>query len=375
LEPLQPLHRYLTPRYTPSVFIQPQLDSLTIKSRLVRNHNMSRKVDGFNEFAQLLETNNINLQFSLMHLTQYAYRLRLYANFFKKIFETISPEIGFVVSYYGLIGMAFNLACRELGIPSVDIQHGVQGDLHRAYGRWNKLPEAGYELLPTIFWVWSEDEAKAINKWNIRVKQWHRPFIGGNPWLNLWDDDNNSISAYYTSQIEKISGFLASRIKILLTLQPGISNHGIPYRLIKIIDKSPSDWYWLIRLHPGMLQERENVKKLMAGCSHKRFNIDDATDLPLPSILKKVDIHVTFYSSTIIEAQRYGIPSIVLSDMGKEIYMEQFKSGWLGVAYDEISLQTMIERKYKQKRIFDNFDSQYKDNEENIQLLMKLLTE
>jgi hypothetical protein len=167
---MEPLHIYFTPRYGPSVFIQPQLDYLTIKSLLVRPHKTPIKVDGFNEFKQILKINNINLQFfSLMHLAQYACRLRLYANFFRKIFETVNPEIGFVVSYYGLIGMAFNLACRQIGIPSVDIQHGVQGDLHRAYGRWNKLPKAGYELLPTIFWVWSEVEAKAINNWNEKM--------------------------------------------------------------------------------------------------------------------------------------------------------------------------------------------------------------
>ena len=55
-----------------------------------------------------------------------------------------------------------------------------------AYGRWNKLPEAGYELLPKFFWVWSEVEAQAIDNWNRIVKQWHQPYIGGNPWLNLW---------------------------------------------------------------------------------------------------------------------------------------------------------------------------------------------
>jgi hypothetical protein len=203
------------------------------------------------------------------------------------------------------------------------------------------------------------------------MKKWHRPFIGGNPWLNLWDDNNNRISAYYSEQIEKINGFLASRIKILLTLQPGISNHGIPYRLMRVIDTSPSDWFWLIRLHPGMIQERRNVQKLMAECSHKRYNIDDATDLPLPSILKKVDVHVTFYSSTIIEANRYGIPSIVLSDKGEELYIEQFKSGWAETAYDETSLRLIIEQRCKQKRIFDNFDSKLNDTKEKIQWLMK----
>jgi hypothetical protein len=245
--------------------------------------------------------------------------------------------------------MAFNLACREIGIPSVDIQHGVQGDLHFAYGRWDKLPKAGYELLPTIFWVWSEVEAKAINNWNEKVKKWHRPFIGGNPWLNLWWNNDNNICMYYKNQINNISGFLESSIKILLTLQPGVPNHGIPEWLINAIDRSPSDWFWLIRVHPCMLAERGNVKKLIATCSHKKVNVDDATDLPLPSILKSVDIHVTHSSSTVIEAQQYGVPTIAVSNMGKELYLEQFELGWLEVAYDGVSLLAMINKQHKRK--------------------------
>ena len=196
---MEPLHRCLTPRYAPGVFIQPQLDYLKIRSLLARSkvNNSKIKLEDFKIFQRMIETNNVNFQLSFNQLAQYAYRLRLYADFFIKIFVDVNPQIAFIVSYYGLEGMAFNLACHEMGIPSVDIQHGVQGDLHRAYGRWNKLPETGYELLPTIFWVWSEVEAKAINKWNEKVKRWHWPFIGGNPWLNLWWDDENSISELY----------------------------------------------------------------------------------------------------------------------------------------------------------------------------------
>jgi hypothetical protein len=348
---MEPLHRYLTPRYAPGVFIQPHLDYLTIKSILAFNvvNHLEIKLQDFELFQRMMEINNIDFHLSSNQLVQYTYRLRLYADFFKKILHRVSPQIGFVVCYYGLEGMAFNLACREMGIPSVDIQHGVQGDLHRAYGRWNKLPKAGYELLPTIFWVWSEVEAKAINNWNEKVKKWHRPFIGGNPWLNLWWNNDNNICMYYKNQINNISGFLESSIKILLTLQPGVPNHGIPEWLINAIDRSPSDWFWLIRVHPCMLAERGNVKKLIATCSHKKVNVDDATDLPLPSILKSVDIHVTHSSSTVIEAQQYGVPTIAVSNMGKELYLEQFELGWLEVAYDGVSLLAMINKQHKRK--------------------------
>ena len=82
--------------------------------------------------------------------------------------------------------MAFNLSCRRFGIPSIDIQHGVQGDYNAGYGRWLRVPVAGYELLPSIFWCWSKDEADSIEKWSQKVQASHKAIVGGNLFLDLW---------------------------------------------------------------------------------------------------------------------------------------------------------------------------------------------
>ena len=93
--------------------------------------------------------------------------------------------MGFVVTYYGSIGMAFDLACREFGIPSFDIQHGVQGSLHAAYGRWLRLPVNGYELLPSFFLCWSQKEKSVIEEWSNKFSKWHRPLVHGNLYLDM----------------------------------------------------------------------------------------------------------------------------------------------------------------------------------------------
>jgi hypothetical protein len=344
-------HTYRIPRYSPGVFIQPQLDFLAIKNLLIRKkaNTIEINLQDFDDFNRFLRLNQIDINFSIEKIVQLTHRIRLYADFFKKILLRVRPQISFIVSYYSLEGMAFNLACREIGIPSVDIQHGVEGDLHCAYGRWNRIPENGYELLPNVFWVWSEYEADAINKWCHGVERWHRPFIGGNPWLNLWEDEDNSIYQYYNNQFNIIPKLAENGIKVLLTLQPGVPNYGFSEWLVDAINKSPADWFWLIRLHPCMINEREKVKKLLKGCSLKNVNIDESSDLPLPLILKKVDVHVTHSSSTILEAQVFGVPSVALNDIAKELYHEQVESSWLVSAYDSASLISMIKEQYDRR--------------------------
>src|SRR5207253_11421849 len=91
--------------------------------------------------------------------------IRRMASFFRPRLERLRPSLAFVVNYYDARCMALILACRELGIRSVDIQHGVQGELHGAYGSWRRVPAGGYAVLPSIFWCWSGDEARTLRAW------------------------------------------------------------------------------------------------------------------------------------------------------------------------------------------------------------------
>jgi hypothetical protein len=56
--------------------------------------------------------------------------------------------------------------------------------------------------------------------------------------------------------------------------------------------------------------------------------VDLATDLPLYALLRQMDLHLTFYSSSVLEAKDLGVPSIVVGDYGKELFSDQILSGW-----------------------------------------------
>lgn len=355
---MEPLHQYITPRYNPGIFLQPHLDWLRVKSllKLKTDFNMDN-LEGFSEFEIILKEEwNITINTSKL-LSSIDY-LKQMSNLFDRIIKRVNPLVCFVVCYYGIEGMAFNLACRRNGILSVDIQHGVQGDYHRAYGKWECVPKGGYELLPNIFWVWGEDEAKAIEKWNGEVGHIHKPFIGGNPWLDICDERPE---VFYDSIIyDSIKTIQQPKVKLLFCLS-GLLGYGvtIPDWMLNFISNSPADWLWLFRLHPCELSEREGIKSLLAKLnSNAQIDVDIATDLPLPILMQNVDVHITHWSTTTIEAAIFGIPTIVVDEKGLDYFINQIPEELLLYANDESSfsesINTALNRKSLVAKTYEN---------------------
>ncbi len=86
------------------------------------------------------------------------------ADGFALILKIVQPKLAFVVTYYAGLAPAFLLACRRLGILSVDLQHCPQDGAHKAYV-WSNLPDSGYSVLPAAFWTWSRSDADHIDRW------------------------------------------------------------------------------------------------------------------------------------------------------------------------------------------------------------------
>jgi UDP-N-acetylglucosamine 2-epimerase len=226
-----------------------------------------------------------------------------------------------MVCYYSTPGFAMIKACKELNIPVIDIQHGIQGDHHYAYGSWEKYDLEGSEsLLPDIFYLWSKDEAESIGKWknnDIRV------FIGGNDYLDMWRyGDINEISENIERLQEKYD--LEKYKKIILYTLSGFDV--VNQSIIEAINKSPKDWFWFIRMHPKRTDLipfwREELKE--CNCD---YAIKDIEKEPLYLLMKLSDIHLTERSSTVMEAEKFGLHSIVTEEESKGLFKQYIDSG------------------------------------------------
>lgn len=371
------LHEYFVPRYHSSIFIQPYLEYIKIKSRFIvkLTNYWNKKLPNFSDFLVYLESKDFKIpKITLPIIKGEIIKIRLIANFFKKIFEKSKPSLGFVVSYYGTAGYAFNLACRELGVPSIDIQHGVQGDLHLAYGSWYKVPKTGYELLPSFFWCWSDFEAKAIRKWSEKVSKWHKPIVGGNLLLNRWLYYDSDFIKHYDQLILKLKKTYNHCKHIIFTQSGGITAKYFK-NILYVVKNSPDSWFWWIRIHPCELKIKPKLKKLLQENKISNYNVDYATELPLYALLRNIDIHVTCFSSTVIEAEMFGVPSVIISDHGNKLFPIQISSGWAMSAYtpEDIinTISYQLERKDMLKHSRKKQQKQYHDKLESLVSLIR----
>jgi hypothetical protein len=244
--------------------------------------------------------------------------------------------------------MAFALACHERGIRLVDLQHGVQGSLHPAYGRFPPSPPGGFELVPQRFWVWSQEESDAVSEW-AGSGQAHRAIIGGNVWLDRWLSGDGSLTAATGRRVAALRARFPDAKVVLVTLQWGLSDAEQFAPLIELIRRGGAEWVWWIRLHPVMLRERalNSARFLELGLAN--VLVDEPTDLPLYGLLRGVDVHLTHSSSTVIEAGLFGVNSVVTSQYGAELYPRHMADGTARLVENgaEATLRALREQREK----------------------------
>lgn len=226
-------------------------------------------------------------------------------DFYIELLQKYNPKVVFFVGfdyYYGLI-----LAAKELGIKTVDLQHGVQAGWSPVYNHWQTLPKGGYKLLPDYFWVWGAYDQQKIEH-NFPIDS-VRPIIGGYPWMSRQQDffcSENLLEGNETTLFGVIS--LQDQKKF-----PEIFSEIVLSTLGKI--------QWVVRRHP----KHQNIKfdhlkdVVLSGKKYDECNFS--------IILRKAKIHVTECSTSVIDADYFGVPSIVTGEQGFLNYRDFIENG------------------------------------------------
>lgn len=235
-----------------------------------------------------------------------------FEKYFRNILNKVQPRACLTICYYGLRQMAFILACKQLGIPVFDIQHGAQGEFHVAYGRWKNLPVNGYELLPDYFAVWSDREKRVIDRWADGFN--HRPIIIGNlERLRYLDSEKIEFKKSFVKRYDYYDDY---RYHVLLTLQP---DYLLPDYMQEVINET-THIHWWVRLHPLMVKDCERFYSQWENMNLINVTCRELETIPLHGLLEMVDMHVTHSSSVVIDAGMHSIASIVTSTLGRELY-------------------------------------------------------
>lgn len=322
-------YRYSTPRFTSSAFIQPSL----VLYRLMGMVGCGPRLRGFAQLAELQEcvrrSGILHKSFDLVEpVERHLRQISSIARYFSGLLETTQPKAVFVTCCYGTESMACILACHRKGVPTIDIQHGNQGDFHIAYGNWNRVPPSGYELLPTAFWCWSEHERAAIEKWSHSVER-HQPVVGGNLFLERWVAGEDATVQAYDDVLRELKRPFRDHVHVLYTLN-GCTRDELQEMVdvIQAADRGGLICRFWIRVHPVNLGQAPTVRRLLKESKLDNCDLENATALPLYALLRHMDVHMTEFSSVVIEAESFGVPSII-RELGEVSYSSQIRDGWV----------------------------------------------
>lgn len=266
---------------------------------------------------------------SLAEITKRYKKTLSYARFFHLLLRIIRPSCVIIQCFYSLDSMALCLSCKKLNIPTYDYQHGVQGRSHYAYGEWGNKPGNGYELLPDGYLVW--DSYSALNLKNT-ISHPENVFIIGNLWYEFIADAIPGMQAK-SEFLLKLSG---GRNIVLYTLQ----DFDPPEWILNLI-KETNTFFWLIRLHPQYQQHKEYIRSFLFNCEN--YNIEEASEIPLPLVLHLSILHITGCSSVVLEAASVGMRSAVTDEIGKAYYSDLIEKDIVTYAPSHDSLLDFIQ--------------------------------
>jgi hypothetical protein len=297
-------------KYFQSKNINGALDFIVVRSMINRFKKDSERNEIISRFCDFINNNTSLINWNYFIILEKIHRIRKMVMWYKKQLDPEKTKLIFIVSYYSERGMALIKACHDLGIKTADIQHGVQGNLHAAYGNWlNQDSKMYYNTIPNSFLVWSKSELEA-NKNSIII---------GNYFESKWYKDDFLVNSF-DKQFRSLSNSMKSGKNILFTIQYGIEYKSDFYDLIRA---TQFDYNWLIRFHPVMTKLDQNeFKTELENKGIINFECDLSTSLPLYTLLRNVNLHVTHSSSTILEAINFNLPSLIIDEFGYEYYSE-----------------------------------------------------
>lgn len=316
-------------RFSSSLYIQQKLSLyLLIRLPFFRIAKLGlNDLPMFEAFIGFCKIRNVEVaSFSENFLRLRLRKILLAKDFFNGILNKVTPKVVIITNYYNDFSFALINACRERSISTMDVQHGVQGEYHTAYGHWTKVPTNGFNVLPDFFWCWSQEEVNVINLWSKSLPR-HRALPGGNLFLAKYKDKSSSFLQPLLEDFEvkrsEIKVLKREKKTILVTLQTGLIEVEHLRPLITA-HKTHSDRYnWMFRLHPAMVNDQEAVEKKLAGLGFKGVEFSLSTTTNLYVLLHYVDAHITHSSSVVLEAESYGVPSFIISEYGKSLYARE----------------------------------------------------
>ena len=256
-----------------------------------------------------------------------------------KVLTNVRPKLVIAIQPNGPLC----LACHRQGIVIYDLQHGLISDTpdnpYYFSGRQYVFDEA---ILPSGFLCWDENSKKVLGEIKHFAHQEKR--VIGNPWFGRFAD-NRPDDALVQSERAKLPSNDVDKPVILVTLQHCIGEFAGDYvtdgvmvdALNQVIKQTAHSYIWLLRLHPSQMVGAHK-QELTAYLKHHFGQYESvlwqvSSKVPLPLVMTMSNLHITHFSSSVIEAANFAIPSAILDPHIKpdgkhrDFYRHEIESG------------------------------------------------
>lgn len=244
-----------------------------------------------------------------------------------------------ITCYYTLNSFAIIEACKAMQVKTVEVQHGKQGLNHYMYSSWKVDTDFDSKLFPSLFWTWGKESEKIISEWTNKTNL--TTFVGGNPWLAL---NKHHPAAVDNLNIE-LNGY---KHIVLFTMQPVDKQIMIPDFLIDAVKIIPST-KWLFRLHPAMDLKKTTIfiEEKLGKASMSKIDIEQATSIPLYSLLPHITATITLWSSVAVEALFYDKPAYIISKKGEGLFENLIQQQFIKYVESADELERALNQPYK----------------------------
>jgi len=358
-------HEYRVPRHNPSCLIQNQLDLCVARAMLKKRKYDIAGFPGMAAVQKLILEMRKDADLPAMINRDWPV-IQEIRQLFKKQLSKGAIQFAFYYPYYSLVSFGFSLACKEMGIKTTEIQHGVIDQYRLPYSAVGPIPENGYDLLPDFFWAWDDAFKKNLeNRPVAKPGDDTVPYRGGNLWNRMWiepEKNQNVFYAHYQKRIAENDAHNKSCPAILLTLTYG---YFIPDWLPEVINDTASNLKWYVRFHHNTDPSDIRLMKEAFGDANVEYELSN--EMPLPALLTMVDIHATIESGAVAEAEEFGKKSVIITETGAEKLKAYIDKGVARAALSKKRFWDCIEAVLKSEEAqVTKADSAVDSNAENV---------
>ncbi len=238
---------------------------------------------------------DINLQHIIgMILSRNKTLFPLYVHMLKRI----RPKIVLVVCSYGK--ETFIEACRQVGIPVAELQHGVISSYHPGYSYPGERKKVTF---PDFLLTW------------------------GNYWQNVADypiDDSQIISVGYPFIEDERSQYSTEKQKKILFISQDRIGDIISKFAVELSKNKTHDYHVIYKLHP---LEIDDWKTRYPWLIDADIEVIDTKEMTLYQLFAESMVQVGVFSTAIYEGLSFGLRTFLIDAPGVEYFVPLIETG------------------------------------------------